>query len=624
VEEDITASLTEPQVVAGTLPYMAPEQLRGQTADVRSDIWALGVVLYEMAAGGRPFQGQTGYELSSAILTDPPAPLPPGVPVPLGTIIERCLAKDPSQRYQRAADVRAALETLQAGTSSHWPAWRYHAMRRRGVLVAAVLGLLTLPILVLVGGRVRSPAAGTGPRITSLAVLPVQNLTGDDGQAYFADGMTEELITEFSRIRALRRVAPRTSVVRFQASNRPSAAEIARTLGVDAIVEASLLQSHGQVRATFRLVDGTTEENLWADRYARGLSEVHSLYGEVVGSVARELALPLSEAERARLATVRRVNPEAYRAYLNGKFHIGKLTPQATEAALQYFTTALERDPNYALGYDGIANVWVSRAHMGFVSPREALPHAEAASRRALELDDSAAEVHFTVGSTKLYLEWDWPAAERAFLKTIELNPNLPDAYLWYSDLLSVLGRPTEALAAIERGMELETLSFFFQASAAGRLLRLGRREQALDLLAKALSTEPDLELAHRYLWYAHHQAGSYQEAFASAKRFFQLKAQREVAESLERGFAEGGYALAMRRGADRLAGIASQRYVQGTVVAGLYAFAGDKAAALDWLDRAYEHRDSWLTFLRDDLRFLSLHPEPRFHELLRKMKIAP
>ena len=619
---DLTATLTEPHVFAGTLPYMAPEQLRGQPADTRADIWALGVVLHEMASGTRPFTGQTGFELSSAILNQAPAPLPPRVRSALRGVIGRCLAKDRGQRYQRAAEVRAALEALQTGTASPWSAWRYHLVGRRMAVAASVLALGGLLVTALDIGGLRSRSSSTGQRIASLAVLPVENLTGDTAQDYFADGMTEELITELSRIRAFKKVAPRTSVIRYRAPNRPPSAEIARALGVDAVVEASLLQSRGQVRATFRLVDGATEQNLWADRYARNTSEVHALYGEVVGAIARELNLTLSPAEQARLATIRRVDPEAYAAYLNGMFHIGKLTPEAHDAALGYFQAALEKDPNYALGHAGIANIWLARAHMGFISPREALPHAEAAARKALELDDSAAEVHFIVASTKLYLEWDWAAAERGFVRAIDLNPNMPDVYLWYSDLLAVLGRRDEALAAIERGVALDPINFFFQASAAGRLLRLDRHDLAMTFLAKAIATEPNLELAHRYLWYAHHRKANYEDAFASAKRFFELKAQPEVADALARGYLEGGYPAAMRRGANRLAELAGQRYVQGTVIAGLYAFGGDHEQALDWLERAHAHRDSWLTFLRDDVRFVTLHSEPRFQQLLRRMKI--
>jgi TolB-like protein len=459
-------------------------------------------------------------------------------------------------------------------------------------------------------------------QINTLAVLPVANLTGDAEQEYFAAGMTEELITEFSRIRAFRKVAPRTSVMRYRGPNRPSLREIAAELGVEAVVEASLLQNRGEVRATVRLIEASSERNLWAERYNRDLSQVPTMYSQIVGAVVGELQLGLTQEEKARLAAPRTVSPEAYEAYLKGIFHILKLSPESSQIALGYFHTALEKDPNYAPGYAGIATTWLSRGHMGFVPNREALPKAQAALAKALQLDDTNADVHFALASSKLYQEWDWPAAERAFQKTIELNPNIPNAHLWYSDLLSLLGRREAALAELQRGLELDPLSAFVQASVGGRLLRLGRQEEAMALLQKAVATEPNLELAQRYLWYAHHLEGKTDQALTAAKKFFVIKGQGEVAEAMARGYQQAGYRGAMRRGADRLAEISKQQYVQGTQVAGLYAFAGDKLRALDWLEQAYQQRDSWLTFAKDDLRFLSLHDEPRFQDLLRRMNI--
>ncbi|MGH9859821.1 MAG: protein kinase domain-containing protein, partial [Candidatus Acidiferrales bacterium] len=591
------APLTQAGTMVGTLAYMAPEQLRGQPADARSDIWSLGVVLHEMAAGVRPFAGRTGFELCSAILNQAPARLPAKTPLELRAVIERCLAKEPSQRYQRAGEVRAALEAIQSGAAIPWRGLRYALGRRPWLAVAAVAVVLVVAVLALDIGGLRSRWVGGAarPQITTLAVLPVANLTGDAEQEYFAAGMTEELITEFSRIRAFEKVAPRTSVMRYRGPDRPSLREIAAQLGVGAVLEASLLQSQGQVRANVRLIEAASERNLWAERYAREPAEVPALYSQVVGAVVGRLELPLTQEEKARLAATRTVNPEAYEAYLKGNFNILRLTQESSEIALGYFQTALEKDPSYALGYAGIATTWLSRGHMGFVPNREALPKAQAALARALELDDNHADVHFTLASSKLYQEWDWPAAEQAFQKTIELNPNIPNARLWYSDLLSVLGRQEAALAELKRGLELDPLSAFVQASAGGRLLRLGRYDEAMDLLEKAVATEPNLELAQRYLWYAHDQRQKVEEALTAAKKFFEVKGQGEIAEAMARGYQEAGYSGAMRRAADRLAEISQQQYVQGTQVAGLYAYAGDKQRALDWLETAYEQRDSWL-----------------------------
>lgn len=618
------APLTQAGTMVGTLAYMAPEQLRGQAADARSDIWSLGVVLHEMAAGVRPFQGRTGFELCSAILNQAPARLPAKTPLELRAVIERCLAKEPAQRYQRAGEVRAALETIHSGAGIGWRGLRYALGRRPWLAVAAMAVVVVMAALALDLGGVRSRWVGGAatPQMTTLAVLPVANLTGDAEQEYFAAGMTEELITEFSRIRAFKKVAPRTSVMRYRGPNRPSLREIAAELGVGAVVEASLLQSQGQVRANVRLIEAASERNLWAERYTRDLGQIPTLYSQVVGAVVGRLELPLTQEEKARLAATRTVNPEAYEAYLKGYFHIQRLSPENMQVALDYFHTALEKDPNYALGYVGIATTWLSRQHMGFVSSREALPKSKAALAKALELDDTHAEVQFALASTKLYQEWDWPAAEQAFQRALELNPNSPFARSWYADLLSVLGRREETLTELQRALELDPLNAFMQASVGGRLLRLGRYDEGMALLDKAVTTAPDLELAHRYLWYAHDQRQRLEPALTAAKKFFEVKGQGEVAEAMARGYEEAGYSGAMRRAADRLAEISKQQYVQGTQIAGLYAYAGDKVRALDWLETAYEQRDSWLTFLKDDLRFLSLHGEPRFQALRKRMRI--
>jgi len=620
------ASLTAPGALVGTLAYMAPEQLRGQPADARSDIWALGVVLYEMAAGTRPFQGHTGFELSSAILSQRPAPLPAKAPVGLQAVIERCIAKEPSQRYQRAGEVRAALEATQSGAASPWTAARYALARRRWSTLAAALVVVLSGVFGLDAGGVRSRLlrGSAVPLVESLAVLPVVNLTGDPAQEYFADGMTEELITEFSRVRAFKRVIPRTSVMGYKGVNRPLR-EIAGELGVDAVVEASLLQTRGQVRATVRLIDGTTEQNLWADRYERNLSEAPTIYTQVVGAVAKQLALTLTADEQARLASVRPVNPEAYDAYLKGRFYLSKLTPEGYETALEYFRLALQKDANFALAHGGIGQVALSRSHMGFAPPLEVVSQAKQAVLKALALDDTQPDLHDFMAAIHMYLEWDWPGAEREFRRLQELKPqNWGCTWALYADYLLLMGRREEALADMRRCLEANPLNFWVDAAFGGRLLRLGRHEEGLALLQKAAKAEPNMGLAHRYLWTAFHQKGMHEQAVAEAKLFWSLTGHDHVASLIQRGYAEGGYPKGMKLAADTLAGRFTRTYVQPSEIARLYLYAGEKERALEWLEKAYQERDTWLVFLKDDPRFEGLHSEPRFQSLLRRLSLLP
>ncbi|MEK6323141.1 MAG: protein kinase [Acidobacteriota bacterium] len=618
------ASLTAPGALVGTLAYMAPEQLRGQPADARSDVWALGVVLYEMAAGTRPFQGHTGFELSAAILSQRPAPLPAKAPVGLQAVIERCIAKEPSQRYQRAGEVRAALEATQSGAASPWTAARYALARRRWLTLAAALVVVLSGVFGLDVGGVRSRLlrGSAVSLVESLAVLPVVNLTGDPAQEYFADGMTEELITEFSRVRAFKRVIPRTSVMGYKGVNRPLR-EIAGELGVDAVVEASLLQTRGQVRATVRLIDGTTEQNLWADRYARNLSEAPTIYTQVVGAVAKQLALTLTADEQTRLASVRPVNPEAYDAYLKGRFYSSKLSLEGYETALEYFRLALHKDANFALAHGGIGQIALSRGHMGFAPPSEVTPQAKQAVLKALTLDDTQPDLHDFMAGVHMYLEWDWPGAEREFRRLQELKPqNWGCTAALYVDYLLLMGRREEALADMRRCLEANPLNSYVDVAFGGRMLRLGRYEEGIALLQKAAKAEPNMGLAHRYLWTAFHQKGMHEQAVAEAKLFWRLTGHDHVASLIQRGYAEGGYPKGMKLAADTLAGRFTRTYVQPSEIARLYLYAGEKERALEWLEKAYEARDTWLVFLKDDPRFEGLHSEPRFQSLLRRLSL--
>jgi TolB-like protein/tetratricopeptide (TPR) repeat protein/tRNA A-37 threonylcarbamoyl transferase component Bud32 len=620
-------SLTGLGEVAGTVAYMAPELLRGLPADARSDIWALGVVLYEMVAGARPFSGQTGFEVSSAVLSQPPRPLPPNVPSELRTVIERCLEKDPERRFHAGSDVRAALEHIQTGRTAGQGRVRRllgarHQRTVAGTLVALALlipGAIVWFNLAGIKDRLLGGAPGTR-RIESLAVLPLTNSSGDAGQEFLSDGMTEALIADLSRLGTFKRIVAPGSVMRYKGTKKPLTT-VGRELGVDALLTGSVLRSGNRVRVIAQLVDAGTEDQIWTDSYQRDLRDVLTLQNEIVSSIAAGIKVKLSPQEEARLAKAPTVNPEAYEAVVKGRFHLTQLRPDSQQTALQYFEGALKKDPNYAAAYAGIAMVWTSRGHMGIIETREASVNARPYAKQALQLDDQLADSHLLNGTISLYLDWDWPAAERYLRRAIELNPSDSQAHLWFSDLLNASGRTREALAEIERGLEMDPLNFFVQTSAAGRLLRLGRADTALELLQRAVKTEPNLVLAHRYFWPLYHLRKMEPEATAAARDFFVAGGHPDVAAAIDRGYRDGGYTRAMRMAGDALAARAKTRYIQPTQIATLYAHAGDRDRAFEWLDRAYELRDSWLVFLKDDPRFENLHADPRFERLVQKMK---
>jgi serine/threonine protein kinase/tetratricopeptide (TPR) repeat protein len=588
------APLTEVGTAVGTPAYMAPEQLRGEAADTRSDVWALGVVLYEMAAGRRPFLGNTGFELSSAILSRAPEPLPSELSPALRVVIERCLAKDPGGRYERGSEVRAALDVVLLGSDS--------------------------------ARRSPSPSAGRQrhrpgrKRIRGLVVLPLANLSGDPGQEYFADGMTEALISYLARIKALR-VISRTSAMRYKATAK-SVPEIAGELEVDAVVEGSVHCAGERVRIAARLVRAATDTQVWGESYERDLKDVLFLQSDVAQAIAREIRVAVTPGEAKQLASARPVNPEAYEACLKGRYHWYKLSREHLDRAFDYFQIALEKDPGSALAWAGIEGVWASRTDAGFIPPEEAIPKAKAAAMKALELDDSLADVHVMLGNLRFAADWDWSGAESAFRRAIEINPGSVDVHFFYSDFLISLGRPSDATKEMERALELDPLSSFLRCFHGWHLVYLHRADEAIGELQRALKMEPDFSSAYLGLWGAHYRKGDLGKAREAACRFFEVLGDHQIAEALSDTGGTAAYAERMRIAAERLEARSVESHVPAYRIARLFAHAGEKERALDFLEKAYADRESPLVHLRIGWDWDGLRDEPRFRSLLRRMNL--
>jgi TolB-like protein/Tfp pilus assembly protein PilF len=471
---------------------MAPEQLRGDAADARSDVWALGVMLHEMAAGVRPFQARTPFELSSAILHQPPAPLPETVPLGLKAVVGRCLEKAPERRYQRAGEVHAALEAIQTGATPSRSAWRHRLDRRGWLGLAAVAGAAALYI-----GWWALQNPGQPPsRIESLVVLPLDNLSGDAEQEYFVAGMHDAIIGELGRIGAFGVIA-RTSAMRYKGTGK-SVREIAQELKVDGVVEGSVLRADGRVRITLQLIDGVSAQNRWSDSYDRELRDVIALQAEVARAVAREIAIALSPAERERmeLATQRgngrRPDPKAYDAYLKGRYHDARWGGQEPqETAIRYYEEAIRRDPTFARAYAALAEA----AHKVYFQP-ERLQVAKEAAERAVGLDSSLPEAYAALGVVRMR-EWDWSGSEAAFKKAIDLDPNSPVAHQWYAELLRRYPeRRDDALQEARRAEYLDPFSLPVKTMVGWVLLNQYRYDEAIRLWDDVLELEPDYGLA--------------------------------------------------------------------------------------------------------------------------------
>ena len=639
----LTQAMTQEGLVLGTVPYMSPEQVEGKPVDQRTDLFSIGILLYEILCGRRPFGGDNTASMVSSILRDTPAPVTdvkPGLPARLVGIVDRCLEKDPESRVQTAETLRDELREAQqevvtgqatvARVSTRGRlAWgRLTARRRSLVWIAAVALVVSVGLVVAmaaVGLRrfERPPPESAGPQITSLAVLPLRNLSGDPGQDYFVDGMTEALITDLSKIGALN-VISRASVMRYKSTDKPLA-EIAAELDVDAVIEGSVLREGDRVGITAQLIEASTDHNLWAERYERDLTSILALQSEIAQAIAREIQVTLTPQEQTLLMATREVDPKAYEAYLKGMLHLRRLTPQDIERAMKYFETALEIDPQYALAHLGVGRVWNYRTVLGISQPREVSPLAVEAVTRSIELDDSLAEAHLSLANLKHTWEWDWPGAEREFKRALELNPNYAEAHVFYSHFLANQLRPEESRVHIERGLELDPLEAFFQALYGVQLEMTGRTDESIEQFRTLLEQAPGLGFAYYPFWMVLHQAGLYEEALEQAKTHFSIVGETEAVEALERGNREGGYERAMALAAETLAAGSHTAVSRPIHIVSLFDQAGDVERALEWLEIAYEVRDIEMAYLAgvgwysDQLR-----NDPRYQEMLRRMKLPP
>jgi TolB-like protein/tRNA A-37 threonylcarbamoyl transferase component Bud32 len=455
--------LTEDGSTLGTLAYMSPEQLRGLEADLRSDIFSFGLVLYEMATGAHPFRKPSQVETASAIHHDAPPPLSrytEEAPELLGHIVRKMLAKDPDQRYQSVHEIRTDLAELLHPPSS--VATAEMVARSRPRRSAWRLGVGFVVFLALVGtvawliARDRQVILPAG-EITSLAVLPLDNLMGDPEQQYFVDGMHDALITELSKIGALR-VISRTSVNRYRDTD-DSLEEIARALRVDALVEGSILKSEDAVRITAQLVGVRPERHLWADHFERQLDDILSLQRDVARAIADEIQVTISPQEERLLAAHRPVPQEAHDAYFRALYYTDQRGEESLYKAKEALERAIDVAPDYALPYAGLAELYWFFARTTGEPAREALAKAKAYALEALELDDSLPEAHMALARINLDMDWNWLEAEQGVKRTLELNPSYSSAHGLYAHILLVTGRTDQASEELQKAIALAPLA---------------------------------------------------------------------------------------------------------------------------------------------------------------------
>ena len=626
-EKADTAAIGE-NMVAGSPPYMAPEQLLGEPVDARTDIYAAGAVIYEMGTGRRPFADVHGARLIDSILHQPPAApreLSPRLSAGLEQIVLKCLDKEPQRRYQTARELLVDLERLSMPSAVTQPSRR---ASRTQLGWTALAGVAVLSVLAgshasgARGARVADAAVAAGP-IRSIAVLPLANLSGDPAQEYFADGFTDALIADLGRTSSVR-VISRTSSMQYKQVRR-SLPAIARELGVDAVVEGSVVRAGARVRVNAQLVHADSDRRLWGDSYDRDLGDVLALQNEVASAIAREVNAKVQTPEPI---VAGRVDPEAHEAYLRGRHFFELADERSFRRALDYYEQAVARDGSHALAYAGIADTRLLLAYMSAgefrTPPAQTFTQVEAAATRALAIDPGLAQAHCALAFANLELKWDWAAAEKGFRRALQLNPSLSDCHEQYAWALAAQGRLEEALAEMNRARELDPLSLLVNTGVGGILMYKRQTDEAIAQNRRTLELKPDFVVAHYGLGQMYLQKGRTAEAIDSFRTALSLSGESpRILADLAHAYAAAGRRDEALRALGRWKKATAGAFVREEQEAHVRAALGERDQALALLEKAYDHHSPGMVWLKVDPRFDSLRADARFQRLLRRMGLV-
>jgi TolB-like protein/tetratricopeptide (TPR) repeat protein len=588
---------TDPGTVVGTLGYMSPEQLRGLPVDPRSDLFSVGCVLYELAAGRRPFHGRTAAETAAAILHDEPPPLAslaPQVPIPVEHVIRHCLAKEAGHRVASARDLALSLRALLGGsgdaeslppTALHRPA---PPRRRRGA-------------------------------IPSVAVLPLANADRDPDAEYLSDGITEGIINTLSQLPGLR-VMARSTAFRYKGQGADPQ-EVGRALKVRAVLTGQLVRRADRLVIKVELVDVRDGSQLWGERYDREATGLPAVESAIVREIADSLRLRLTGEQKRRLGRPHTENAEAYQCYLKGRHHWNKRTAEGLKKSIKLFEQAIDIDPTYALAYTGVADAYLNLGGWGHVAFHDAYPRARAAAQRALAIDDTLAEAHVSLAMVRKEYDWDWTGAGREYERALELNPNYAIAHQWYGEYLAATGRHPEAIASLKRGIDLDPLSLIIHATLGRHGYYFARQyDRAIAQLQKTLDMDDGFWVARLWLGWTYAVTGRLSEALTELETARRLDNNLEIVMALGYAYGRAGRLAEARQLLDELRQLSGTRYVSPMLGALIATGMGEHGQAIGWLEQCYADRAQMMSELKAEPAFDPLRGDPRFTDLLRRV----
>jgi len=609
---DRTLTMTGAKV--GTVAYMSPEQTRGEAVDSRTDLFSMGTVAFEMVTGTRPFGGETLAEVFHAIQNQPMPPaekLSARIPQALYRIVGKALEKNRGERYQQAEDLRVELELLRARLED--------SGKRTSLMVAAALGFVLLAGIGVWKWNHRVTGVGA---IRSLAVLPLANLTGDPVQEYFADGMTNALITNLTKVGSLR-VISRGSAMTYKGSKKP-VGEIARDLNVDAVVEGTVERSGNRVRISAELVDAARGANLWAQNYDRDVQDVLQLQSEVAWEVVKQVQAQLSPEEKLRVTRYSHCTPNAYDLFQQGMGYWYKGTFEGYEESKDYFDRAVQADPNCAEAHWGVGTYYAIEADEAMLPTSEAMTAAQKEYQRAAEIDPDSGLAYLGLGYVEFAYNWNWAEAERKMTKALDLNPGFADSYREYAVYLRTMGRFDEAIMALRKAHDLDPLIVSLITSTGWTYYYARRWDEAIEAFKKTLKMNPQSLGAHEGLAKCYLQRGMSNQAIDELKLELHEAGADEDAKLLENAYRGGDPQEALqalyRARLEQLLDASTQTYVSPLALANLYSLLGKKNEAFHWLEKAYQEHTMKLTDLKSDPDFDNLHGDPRFDSLAKRI----